>query len=269
MCILKSTNLMIVGLVVLIVLVQISVTRADLANGLVLYMPLDEGTGKVTKDTSTNKFEGELRGNAEWVDGKFGKALKFGTSGDFVSIPDDEAFHISDAITQAAWINLDRLPSAHAIIFGTRNDGAPNRKIGFGYGMDEFNNIKVWTNNASGGFLDIDDTTTKLEPGQWYYLACTYQTDNDGLVEIYVDGELTHSQKSNNPVNPSGAPVEVTIGTWTTEAWPGIVDEVRLWNRILTAAEIKDSMNKGADQFVAVRPAGKLATSWGEIKAEL
>lgn len=264
----RSTNLMIVGVVVLIVLVQISATRADLTNGLVLYMPLDEGTGKVTKDVSTSKFEGELRGNAKWVDGKFGKALQFAASTDFVFIPDDEAFHITDAITQAAWIKLDRLPSAHAIIFGTRNAAAPNRKIGFGYGMDPDNNIKVWTNNPGGGFLDIDDTKTKLQPGEWYYLACTHQTDNNGLVEIYVNGELTHSQPSNNPVEPSGAPNEVTIGTWAGEAWPGIVDEVRLWNRILTADEIEESMDKGARQFTSVQPAGKLAFKWAAIKVQ-
>jgi len=82
-----------------------------------------------------------------------------------------------------------------------------------------------------------------------------------------VDGVLTHSQASNNPVNPSGASVAVTIGTWTTEAWPGIVDEVRIWDRVLSADEIKDSMNKGAP-LTAVYPAGKSATLWGEIKTE-
>ena len=233
-------------------------------DGLVLYMPLDEGSGKTTKDLSENSMEGELRGNATWVSGKFGKALQFKASSDLVFIPDHEAFHISGEITQAAWINLDRLPGAHAIIFGTRS--GVGRNIGFGYGMNGSNNIKVWTNDAGGGFLDINDTTTALKDGQWYYLAYTHQTDNSGLVEIYVDGEVTHSQKSNNPVDPAGAPNEVTIGTWTTEAWPGMVDEVRLWNRVLTEKEIQESMDKGKDGFTAVHPDDKLTTSWGEIK---
>jgi hypothetical protein len=253
---------------ILVVSTWISIACADLTDGLVLYMSLDEGAGNTVKDASPNKFEGELNGNAKWVDGKFGKALQFAASSDFVSIADDEVFHISETISQAAWINLDRLPSAHAIIFGTRN-GAGGRNIGFGYGMDPDNNIKVWTNNPGGSFLDIDDTTTKLETGKWYYLAYTHQTDNGGLVEIYVDGELTHSQASSNPVEPAGVPNEVIIGTWGTEAWPGIVDEVRMWNRILTADEIKESMNKGALEIVLVQPAGRLATRWGEIKTGL
>jgi hypothetical protein len=251
---------------VFIALTWVSVVCADLADGLVLYMPLDEGAGNNTADNSPNGFTGELRGNPEWVDGKFGKALRFAASSDFVFIADDPAFHISGEITQAAWINLDRLPGAHAVIFGTRN-AAGGRNIGFGFGMNGSNNIKVWTNDPAGNFLDINDTTTILETGQWYYLAYTHQTDNSGLVEIYVDGEMTHSQASNNPVDPAGVPNEVTIGTWTTEAWTGIVDEPRLWNRVLSAAEIRDSMNRGASDLVAVMPGEKLATSWGEVKS--
>ncbi len=248
----------------LIALAWVSIASADLLDGLVLYMPLDEGTGKKITGLSENAFEGEIQGNAKWVDGKFGKALEFSASSDKVFIDDDPVFHIEDEITQAAWINLNRLPSAHAIIFGTRSGGG--RNIGFGYGMNPSNNIKVWTNNDAGGFLDINDTKTQLKTGQWYYLAYTHTTDGSGLVEIYVDGAVSHSQKSNNPVGPAGAPNEVTIGTWAGEAWPGIVDEVRLWNRALSPDEIKASMEMGPDELLAVQPHGKLAASWGEIK---
>ncbi|GIX07944.1 MAG: hypothetical protein KatS3mg115_2347 [Candidatus Poribacteria bacterium] len=240
--------------------------RADLVDGLVLYMPLDEGKGGTVQDLSPNGFVGELVGSPEWVDGKFGKALRFKGATDYVRVPDHEAFHIEGAITQAAWIYLDRLPSAHAIIFGTRVNNAPGRWIGFGYGMDPDNNIKVWTNGPNGGFLDVDDTKTRLEPGRWYYLAYTHTTDNNGLVRIFVDGVLTHEQESNNPVAPGAQTTDVTIGTWAGEAWPGIVDEVRLWNRALSPQEIAESMNLGADKLLAVDPAGKLATRWGQLK---
>lgn len=244
-----------------------AITYAELTDGLVLYMPLDEGKGKTTKDFSKNKFEGTLTGNPEWVKGKFGSALQFKGAANFVFIPDNPALRLTKAMSAGSWINLDRLPSAHAIIVGTRNGGAPNRKIGFGYGMNPSNAIKVWTNNPGGGFLDINDVKTQLKPGQWYYLAFTHQSDKNGLVQIFVDGKMTHSQESNNPVDPSGAPNEVTIGTWAGEAWPGIADEVRIWNRVLTEAEINESMNKGFDQFAAVEARGKLTTTWGKIKS--
>ena len=241
-------------------------SHADLMDGLVLYMPLDEGSGSVTQDFSANGFEGAVMGNAKWIDGEFGKALQFAAAADHVLIEDDAAFHIEGAITQAAWVQLDRLPSAHAIIFGTRQGGA-TRHIGFGFGMNPANGIKVWTNGAAGGFKDINDNDTELEIGKWYYLAYTHTDDNNGLVEIYVDGEVTYSEESGNPVAPAQNTSAVTIGTWGGEAWTGSVDEVRLWDRALSADEIKASMNQDATAFLTpVEPAGKLATSWANIK---
>lgn len=139
--------------------------HADLMDGLVLYMPLDEGSGSVTQDFSANGFEGEVMGGATWIDGQFGKALQFAAAADHVLIEDDAAFHLEGAITQAAWVQLDRLPNAHAIIFGTRETGA-TRHIGFGFGMNPSNGIKVWTNGAAGGFLDINDNETELALGR-------------------------------------------------------------------------------------------------------
>ena len=231
---------------------------ADLMDGLVLYMPLDEGTGTSTEDFSENGFTGEINGNAKWVDGKFGNALEFAAPADFVAVEDDAAFHIEDAITQAAWVNLTRLPSAHAIIFGTRSGGV-GRHIGFGFGMDPANRLKVWTNGAGGGFVDVIDNATALDTGKWYYLAYTHTSANNGLVKIYVDGELTGAVETNNPVAPAGTTNQLQIGTWSGEAWlgvgwietwPGLVDEVRLWNRALSADEVKESMDVGMAEFL-------------------
>lgn len=257
------------SIITLCVLICAAGTRADLMEGLVLYMPLDEGSGTATQDLSANGFEGEVMGNAKWVDGQFGTALQFEAAADHVVVEDDAAFHLEGAITQAAWVQLDRLPSAHAIICGTRQSGA-TRHIGFGFGMNPNNGIKVWTNGAAGGFKDINDNATKLETGKWYYLAYTHTDANNGLVEISVDGVVTHSEESGNPVAPAENTSAVTIGTWSGEAWTGSVDEVRLWNRVLSIDEIKESMNQDAAAFLTpVEPEGKLTTSWANIKSSI
>ena len=56
--------------------------RAELTDGLVLYMPLDEGTGGVVTDLGPNGLEGEIAGSPTWVDGQQGGALQFATSSD-------------------------------------------------------------------------------------------------------------------------------------------------------------------------------------------
>jgi len=226
-------------------------------------MPLDEGSGTVTQDLSPNGFEGEVKGGAKWIDGQLGKALQFGAAADHVPSEDDAAFQLEGANTQAALVPLGRLPGAHAIIFGTRQSGA-TRHIGFGFGMNPANGIKVWTNGAAGGFKDINDNETELETGKWYHLAYTHTDDSNGLVEIYVDGEVTYSEESGNPVAPAENTSAVTIGTWGGEAWTGSVDEVLLWNRALSADEIQAIMDQGP---TPVEPQGKLATTWANIKS--
>jgi hypothetical protein len=244
--------------------------RGDLRDDLVFYLPFDEGGGATAADVSENALTGDLAGSAEWVTGKYGTALRFAASADLVALVDSDLFHIEGAITQAAWINLDRLPGAHSVIFGTRSGGG-GRNIGFGYGLSPSNGIKVWTNGATGGFLDVNDTSTVIEPGVWYYVAYTHTDADSGLVNIYVDGVLSHSQESGNPVAPAAAPSEVTVGTWSGEAWPGIVDEPRLWARALSEDEIVESMNTDSAAFlgVAVEPAGKLATTWAAAKRRM
>ena len=88
------------------------------------------------------------------------------------------------------------------------------------------------------------------------------------MVKIYVDGQMTHEQGSNNPVLPAGVTGAVQIGTWSGEAWPGIVDEVRMWDRILSDDEIEFSMETGEKQFLAVQPTRKLATTWSQLKTQ-
>ena len=55
--------------------------------GLMLYLPFDEGSGDVAKDASGNGNDGELQGKGKWVEGKFGKALHLSAAADYVEVP--------------------------------------------------------------------------------------------------------------------------------------------------------------------------------------
>ena len=58
---------------------------ADFSDGLILHHAYDEGEGSLAADLSGNGHDGEIS-NPEWVDGKFGKALKFGGEDDEVRL---------------------------------------------------------------------------------------------------------------------------------------------------------------------------------------
>ena len=83
--------------------------------GLVLYFPFDEGSGKVAKDASGNKNDGELQGSVKWVDGKIGKAVDVPDSAatDLVMVKDSDSLDITDEITMSAWVNIKTLPDIY------------------------------------------------------------------------------------------------------------------------------------------------------------
>ena len=53
------------SIITLCLLLCVVFSHADLMEGLVLYMPLDEGSGTATQDLSANGFEGEVMGGAK------------------------------------------------------------------------------------------------------------------------------------------------------------------------------------------------------------
>jgi len=63
----------------------------------------DEGEGKLAKDGSANKNDGKLIGNPKWVKGKFGEALDFNGSSDYVEVADSKSLDITGDITIVLW----------------------------------------------------------------------------------------------------------------------------------------------------------------------
>ena len=64
----------------------------------------DEGSGDAVRDISGNGNDGKLQGNPEWADGRFGKALDFNGSTDYVDVPHSDSLSITGDITIVAWI---------------------------------------------------------------------------------------------------------------------------------------------------------------------
>ena len=70
---------------------------------LVAAWAFDEGAGDTARDVSGNGHDGAISG-AKWVDGMFGKALKFNGDGDQVLVPHDDALNIQGELTVEAWV---------------------------------------------------------------------------------------------------------------------------------------------------------------------
>ena len=75
--------------------------------GPVAYWKFDEGTGTTTYDGSGNNKTGQMitvASSPTWVSGKYGSALNFDGTNDYIQVADNSTLDITDAITLEAWV---------------------------------------------------------------------------------------------------------------------------------------------------------------------
>jgi hypothetical protein len=216
--------------------------------GLIGYWKFDEGKGDVAGDSSGNKNDGKIIRNPEWVDGKFGKALKFdGGKTQKVEVPHSDSFaDITNAITIETWINPANFNAWMS--FGVKGD--------ITYGM--FINPSAYVRMHYSGGSTLDTPANSIKANEWTHVVGTY----DGkAVRIYLNGEMK-AELATNVAIPANTASFVIGGTQESRDWfTGMVDEVKLYSRGLTEEEIKKSMS-GA----SVETIGKLSATWGNIK---
>ena len=227
----------------------------------------DEGSGETVKDSSGKGHDGNFVGDINWVKGKWGNALDFsGEEVAYVEIPHADDLSLMEWSIEA-WLNIRSLtlswhcpfaketadPAARNYALYIQGDG-----IGIAHGSISVGNAM---GHATFGGINIAD-------GKWHHIAATY---DGNICTVYVDGEedFEHSVGGDadgeigSPPDTNEGPI--TIGVAKGDSFPidGMVDEIRLSSKARTADEIRQSMN---NSFAAVYPAGKLATTWANIK---
>lgn len=224
---------------------------------LVLYLSFDEGKGGDAKDGSVHGNDGELIQNPTWVDGQFGKALEFdGTKRQHVLVPINDTLQLTEQFSIAFWVQRGEAqirdwnymvaagPLKWATIF--RN-----------------NDQKTYVWSTSGGTWAQKAVTDDIQPEDWVHLTVTHDTKSE--VVIYNDGKKAGGGNKPPVVDAIDGSIMVGARHPGEEFFTGIIDEVFLFNRIITEAEIGDIMN---GDFLPVEPAEKLATTWGSMKAD-
>ncbi len=220
-------------------------------DGLIGYWAFDEGTGKTAADVSGNGHNGEFAGAPKWVDGKFNSALEFDGVDDHVKVKDNDSLDLTDKITLMAWFNpSDALTSRRMMV---KNDSI---FVIFDFGDSNSIDFLVKPDN-----LFAQSKTTDWKIGEWYHFAGTF----DGkTLRVYVNGVLEGEVLNGKPITPSN--LDFWIGGddfgRPTDSFPGKIDEVRLYDKVLSEGDIQKVMDTPQD----VEPQGKLTTTWGKLK---
>ena len=88
--------------------------------------------------------------------------------------------------------------------------------------------------------MSIGYATAALVPNTWTHVAATY---NGTQIQLYINGGLVSSTPATGAIQTTTTPLRIGGNTYSTEFFQGLIDEVRIYNRALSAAEILSDMN--------------------------
>ena len=206
---------------------------------------LDDGTGTTTVDSSGNGNDGTFVGDPEWVAGKFGSALLFDGQGcERVSLGGLDI--PSGAMTVTCWFKADNLdtpgndPRMVSKAFGGSGDQHMWMFSSSRQGGNKLLRIRLKTND---GQPTLEMKAGSFEVGEWIHGAIWWDGTN---MKIYKNGaEVGTMAKGGTSVALDPA-VQAAIGNQPIGAenrpFDGIIDDVRIYTRALTEAELAQVM---------------------------
>lgn len=191
---------------------------------------LDDASGSTAVDSIAAR-NGTLSGSPTWTSGKTAGGLAFDGTFTYVSIPNAAAFQVTSAMTIMGWVKGNSWSSdanwSSTIL--RKGDANPNN---WGLYVCQ-GKVKIQLDDYDA--YGIAGNTT-LSTGQWYHAAATWDGAN---VRIYVNGVLDNTPTARAaPILTDTRPVYLGGRSGSTDILDGTLDDVRFYNRALTAAEI-------------------------------
>ena len=234
---------------------EMDLEMSDATDGLVLYMPFEEGSGTTARDWSTAGNNGTITG-ATYTTGNTGNggALDFNGTNGMVSGTFTNGY--SDSVSFSGWIYPNNNSTFFGIATFTSTTGEQFQVLQW--------NQKIYITANGGAFYTPDIITTT---GTWYHVSGTYNT-GDTEPKVYING-IEKSLSSGGGASSITANSFV-IGSATfagASYYDGIIDEVRIYNRALTQEEIINDMQSGVLKF-GVSQAPDASGTYANLQSE-
>lgn len=238
-------------LVIFIALFLSAPAWTGIEEGLIGCWQMDEGSGASVADTSGNSNDGTAQ-NTNWVAGKYDGALEFDGTTSFVDIPYFPELTPTEGATMAAWVFPT--DSSRSCVVGQFE----------AYGLALFTGLQLKSVIWGDDWVQADQIIPVQE---WSHVAMTWDVAASERTMI-LNGELVAERPNAVPVPQvtNNLGIGLWVGwpaTWGDDWFMGIIDDVKLWNRVLTV----DEVNEASLPFAPVEPRGKLAVAWGNVKS--
>ena len=193
---------------------------------------------------SVGANHGTLQNGATFGPGRFGQAFSFDGVDDQIEVAHNANLNAGTAITIAAWVNAASAGHARSIAqkrSAGNLGGYTFETTAQPYGPDYGLQFVVWMN---GSYQILQTPTSVLQPGVWHHVAATF---DGSTMRIFVDGTERAAVVSLGTIDATTDPFvigrNVVIPSF---AWHGLLDEIEVYGRPLSAAEIQTLFNRSA-----------------------
>lgn len=248
----KTATTFVVLMVVLIFVWYATAAEASIVkNGLVSYWPFEEATiqKKVVEDLVGDN-NATMEGEAETVEGKVGQALHFDAN-DRLEVMNNKSLDLVREWSIDTWVKGDKAPDNGGAVAQWFSKGN-TYQLNWDHNNDTYKSVAT---QMTGGWLIIAQIKEKLEAETWYHIAGIWAGRS---LKIYLNGKLSNTRNWSGSSALNELPL--TIGG---PGFSGAIDEVKLYDRALTDAEVLQNFEH---KLGVASPTHKLPTLWGEIK---
>ncbi len=202
--------------------------------GLVASYTFDEGSGAAALDTSGRGHSGQLLSGATWVTtGKNSGAIHFDGKSGRIQIPDDPDFNFTTGMTLEAWVYPEIISGWQTVVIKE----APGALTYSLYASSDTVYPKSYLDSRFAA------SSAKLTVNTWNHLTATFDGAN---LRIYINGVEKKVVVAAGAITTSSGILSIGGNTVWGEFFKGKMDDVRIYNRALSPAEITTDMGRSA-----------------------
>ena len=210
---------------------DLSLTPPTRDKGLVGYWTFDEGSGTSIRDSSGKGNNGTTYNNPAWVTGKQSNALSFDGVDDYVSYGAPSSLDLTNSMTISAWVNPQDITAPYHHIVSKGESGSTVAMQYILIVMGDKPRFLISNGSSSNSVQG-----PAVSVGSWYHIVGALTSTQ---LKLWVNGvAITPVSRT---INPASNGKKVIVGTNGAggETFGGIIDDVRIYNRALSDAEVK------------------------------
>ncbi|MDF1498843.1 MAG: LamG domain-containing protein, partial [Patescibacteria group bacterium] len=170
--------------------------------------------------------------------GPGGTGMQFDGVDDYVVVPDHNSLDISTQLSVETWVKIEKKPTGN-----DQNIVHKNTEYLLRYTNGGAEDVFSFYLYNGTDWMPVMNSSTHPVLNTWYHVVATWD-DSTNDTKIYVNGVLENTVQNTNTINFSTSDLYISSWSATDSYLSGSIDEVRIYNRTLSADEIRKHYNQ-------------------------